>query len=193
MNMLYPLKQLLIFKIFIFFFLNNSDNTCSQCYFDGNCRYCVCKAVCVIASLVCCIAVLEHLPEGKVGGWDSSLDVGMQQAGSWGNYRESTSIPRQDGFLFESANALCVLPGRSLCGLVFTHLPALPVQLKASGCLPNTDRRRLMQRPVKGQPSSCHSPQRSPTLNTHLRTYQTTYQMRTTLCNWEHQIPGLAE
>lgn len=94
----------------------------------------------------------------------------MQQAGSRGNYPESTSIHCQDGFLFVSVYVLCVLPGRSLCGLVFTHLPALPVQLKASGCLPNTDRRPLMQPPVTGQPSSCHSPQRSPTLNTHLWT-----------------------
>ncbi len=112
---------------------------------------------------VCCFAVLGHLPEGKAGGWDSSfIAAGMQQAGSQGNYRESTSIPCQDGFLFVSVYVLCVLPGRSLCGLVFTHLPALPVQLKASGCLPNTDRRPLMQPPVTGQPSSCHWPQRSP-------------------------------
>jgi len=103
------------------------------------------------------------LPEGKVGGEtiaSSTLECNrLGHGGIIGSLHQS---------LVRMVSCLCVLPGRSLCGLVFTHLPALPVQLKASGCLPNTDRRRLMQRPVKGQPSSCHSPQRSPTLNTHL-------------------------
>ncbi len=112
--------------------------------------------------IVCCIAVLGHLPEGKAGDETVTCNAGMQQAGSQGIYRESTSNLCQDGFLFVSVYVLCVLPGWSFCSLVFTHLPALPVQLKASGCLPNTDRRPLMQPSVTGQPSSCHWPQRSP-------------------------------
>lgn len=98
-----------------------------------------------------------------------------------------TSIPRQDGFLFARVYALSVLPGRSLCGLVFTHLPALPVQLKASGCLPNTDRRPLKQPAVTGQPSGCHGPQRSPILNTHLcpEFRETAW---TASCEWDHRF-----
>lgn len=152
-------------------------------------------SVCVTASLKCAaLHCFGTFTWGAGGGWDSSfIAAGMQQAGSQGNYRESTSIPCQDGFLFVSVYVLCVLPGRSLCGLVFTHLPALPVQLKASGCLPNTDRRPLMQPPVTGQPSSCHWPQRSPTPNTHtselLREFrETTYRMLTTVCKWDHQF-----
>lgn len=164
-------------------------------YFDANYNYCVCNAVimaniCLWDSFIksvlrCCFGTFTW---GADGGWDSSfIAAGMQQAGSQGNYRESTSIPCQDAFLFVSVYALCVLPGRSLCGLVFTYLPVLPVQLKASGCLPNTDRRPLMQPPMTGQPSSCHWPQRSPTPNTHTSELlwefrETTYRMLTSLC-----------
>lgn len=109
------------------------------------------------------------------GGRTVASSGGMQQAGSRGNYWPSTSISRQDSFLFAivcvRACLLCVLPGRSLCEVVFTHLPVLPVQLKASGCLPNTDRRPLKQPPVTGRPpSSCHCLQNPPIPNAHLST-----------------------